>query len=67
MISLKLGETLIERNGNRVYFIAEIGQNHQGSLKIAKEMILEAKVSNSIEIMVYNYKIKFVCFAENWL
>lgn len=44
MISLKLGETLIERNGNRVYFIAEIGQNHQGSLKIAKEMILEAKV-----------------------
>lgn len=27
-----------------VFIIAEIGQNHQGSLEIAKEMILEAKV-----------------------
>ncbi|KAL5274532.1 NANS family protein [Megaselia abdita] len=26
-----------------VFFIAEIGQNHQGNLKVAKQMILEAK------------------------
>ncbi|EDV42379.2 uncharacterized protein Dana_GF17956 [Drosophila ananassae] len=28
---------------NSVYFIAEIGQNHQGCLEMAKKMILEAK------------------------
>lgn len=28
---------------NSVYFIAEIGQNHQGCLEMAKTMILEAK------------------------
>ncbi|XP_065354546.1 sialic acid synthase [Calliphora vicina] len=43
MVSLKLGETLVKRDGDRVYFIAEIGQNHQGSYDLAKQMILEAK------------------------
>lgn len=27
------------------FFIAEIGQNHQGNLQLAKDMILAAKVS----------------------
>lgn len=27
------------------FIIAEIGQNHQGNIDIAKKMILEAKVS----------------------
>ncbi|XP_053697880.1 sialic acid synthase [Sabethes cyaneus] len=30
-------------NGNPVFIVAEIGQNHQGSLDIAKEMIIKAK------------------------
>ena len=29
----------------KIFIIAEIGHNHQGSLKIAKEMILKAKLS----------------------
>lgn len=48
MVSLKLGKTVIERNGNKVYTIAEIGQNHQGRLELAKQMILEAKVRGLI-------------------
>ncbi|XP_046805644.1 sialic acid synthase [Lucilia cuprina] len=43
MVSLNLGETLVTRDGNKVYFIAEIGQNHQGCLELAKKMILKAK------------------------
>jgi sialic acid synthase len=30
-------------NLNKVFVIAEIGQNHQGDIKLAKEMILKAK------------------------
>lgn len=44
MAAIKLGSTLIERDGKKIYFIAEIGQNHQGNLELAKQMILEAKV-----------------------
>ncbi|KAM7364340.1 N-acetylneuraminic acid synthase [Cochliomyia hominivorax] len=43
MVAIHLGETLIESDGNKVYFIAEIGQNHQGNIELAKQMILEAK------------------------
>ncbi|XP_013107131.2 sialic acid synthase isoform X1 [Stomoxys calcitrans] len=43
MASLQLGRTLIQRNGRDVYIIAEIGQNHQGSLEVAKLMIKEAR------------------------
>ena len=52
MVSLKLGRTIVERNGNKVYIIAEIGQNHQGNLEVAKQMILEAKVSS----LIFNIK-----------
>lgn len=44
MATLKLGDSTIQSNGDKVYFIAEIGQNHQGSLEMAKNMILQAKV-----------------------
>lgn len=37
----------ISRNGTDVFVVAEIGQNHQGSLDMAKEMILQAKASYS--------------------
>ncbi|XP_061388065.1 sialic acid synthase [Musca vetustissima] len=42
MVKLQLGQTLIQRDGQRVYVIAEIGQNHQGNLETAKRMIMEA-------------------------
>lgn len=32
------------RERDSVYFVAEIGQNHQGSFELAKHMIREAKV-----------------------
>uniref|UniRef100_A0A1B0A0F3 AFP-like domain-containing protein n=1 Tax=Glossina pallidipes TaxID=7398 RepID=A0A1B0A0F3_GLOPL len=40
---IKLGKTIIKRNDDNVYIIAEIGQNHQGNLETAKQMIMEAK------------------------
>uniref|UniRef100_A0A1A9W2C9 AFP-like domain-containing protein n=1 Tax=Glossina brevipalpis TaxID=37001 RepID=A0A1A9W2C9_9MUSC len=43
MSALKLGKTTIKRDDDKVYIIAEIGQNHQGSLETAKQMIMEAK------------------------
>lgn len=42
---IKLGKTIIKRNDDNVYIIAEIGQNHQGNLETAKQMIMEAKVN----------------------
>lgn len=37
--------------GYPVFFIAEIGQNHQGDINIAKKLIDEAKVSTHLHIM----------------
>lgn len=42
MNSIKVGDKWIGEN-HPCFFIAEIGQNHQGEIKIAKEMILKAK------------------------
>ncbi|XP_073847590.1 N-acetylneuraminic acid synthase [Musca autumnalis] len=42
MVGLQLGQSLLHRDGQKVYFIAEIGQNHQGNLDVAKRMIQEA-------------------------
>lgn len=54
MVFLQLGQSLIQRDGDRVYVIAEIGQNHQGNLEVAKRMIVEAWV-----IIESNY---YFCF-----
>ncbi|XP_011210164.2 sialic acid synthase isoform X1 [Bactrocera dorsalis] len=43
MTALKLGNKNIFSDGDTVYIIAEIGQNHQGNFNTAKEMISEAK------------------------
>lgn len=40
-IKLKNGTSI---GGKRCFIVAEIGQNHQGSLELAKKLILEAKV-----------------------
>lgn len=42
MNSIKVGDKWIGEH-HPCFFIAEIGQNHQGDIKIAKEMILKAK------------------------
>jgi len=44
MARVKVGEKFIG-SGERVYIIAEIGINHNGSLKLAKKLIREAKVA----------------------
>lgn len=35
-------------DGHPVFVVAEIGQNHQGSLEVAKRMIVKAKVVNCV-------------------
>ena len=42
MSEIKINKKIIGNN-NSVYIIAEIGINHQGDVKIAKELILQAK------------------------
>jgi len=44
MARVKVGERFIG-DGERVYIIAEIGINHNGSLKLAKRLIKEAKAA----------------------
>lgn len=44
---LTLSNKCISRDGTDVFVVAEIGQNHQGSLELAKQMILQAKASCS--------------------
>ena len=39
---IKLGDMRINRDA-RPYVIAEIGVNHEGSMKTAKQLIVEAK------------------------
>lgn len=39
-----------EIGNSECFIIAEIGQNHQGNLEIAKQMIRAAKVNNFIKI-----------------
>ncbi|KAH8312453.1 hypothetical protein KR044_010778 [Drosophila immigrans] len=50
---------------NRVYIIAEIGQNHQGCIETAKLMILEAKKAgcHCVKFQKSDLKAKFTCSA----
>ena len=41
----EIGNTLISTENNNTYTIAEIGVNHNGSIKIAKELIQAAKLA----------------------
>ncbi|XP_037943161.1 sialic acid synthase [Teleopsis dalmanni] len=43
MSFIQLGDVKVERGGKHIYIIAEIGQNHQGNIEIAKQLILQAK------------------------
>lgn len=59
--------SIILKNGisigeNRCFIVAEIGQNHQGCLDLAKKLILEAKVRTK-KITKWNFMFYlFNCF-----
>ena len=42
-------------NKNKVYIIAEIGVNHNGSISLAKKMILAAKKSGADAVKFQNF------------
>ncbi|XP_064550891.1 sialic acid synthase [Drosophila montana] len=60
-------EIITKKECNQVYLIAEIGQNHQGCLEIAKSMILEAKKAgcNCVKFQKSDMKAKFTRSALN--
>ena len=45
-------------NSKNVYFVAEIGVNHNGNLRLAKEMVLAAKLSNANAVKFQTFKAK---------
>ena len=45
-----------KKSTNRTYFIAEIGVNHNGSLSLAKKMILAAKKSGANAVKFQTFK-----------
>ena len=55
MKSIKLGSKLINQKSNP-YFIAEIGVNHEGSMKLAKKMIIQAKSAGLNAVKFQTYK-----------
>jgi len=56
-------EILKKAEERNVYFIAEIGQNHQGSLDIAKKMVDELKQTNISAIKLVKRDID-ICLSE---
>uniref|UniRef100_A0A1B0BBN9 N-acetylneuraminic acid synthase N-terminal domain-containing protein n=1 Tax=Glossina palpalis gambiensis TaxID=67801 RepID=A0A1B0BBN9_9MUSC len=67
--TIKLGKTTIKRNDGNVYIIAEIGQNHQGNLETAKQMILEAKLIENLPLaygsLSYIYELSGSCLEND--
>lgn len=56
-MQFNIGNKII--GSNQCFIIAEIGQNHQGDINIAKQMILSAKVSNTIGTKIIFYLLSF--------
>lgn len=57
MVEVKITEEVRIGGNNPCFIIAEVGQNHQGDIEIAKKLIKAAKVSSQI---CYH----FVCCIE---
>ena len=56
---MKLNEIFKNKNlekRDKVYFIAEIGVNHEGSINIAKKLIKEAKFAGADAVKFQTYK-----------
>lgn len=64
-MSFQIGNKIV--GGKNVFVIAEIGQNHQGDIEIAKQMILEAKVAGAdcVKFQKSCLKKKFTKYALN--
>lgn len=45
--TIKLGSRIAIGPNSRCFIIAELGQNHQGDMEVAKRMIREAKESGA--------------------
>lgn len=45
MVEVKITEDIRVGGNNPCFIIAEVGQNHQGDIEIAKKLIKAAKVS----------------------
>lgn len=55
-MSFQIGDRTVGEQ-SPCFIIAEIGQNHQGDLSLAKQMILEAKVYARAEVInEFNYE-----------
>lgn len=46
MVEVKITEDIKVGGNNPCFIIAEVGQNHQGDIEIAKKLIRAAKVCN---------------------
>lgn len=51
-MSFQIGSKTVGEN-SPCFIIAEIGQNHQGDLNLAKRMIFQAKVSLDVNYLLY--------------
>ncbi len=47
---------ILAKNFKKIYFIAEIGVNHNGRLDLAKKMIIEAKKSGADAVKFQTFK-----------
>ena len=52
---MKIFNKKLKKN-NSIFFIAEIGVNHCGNLKLAKKMILDAKSANADAVKFQTFK-----------
>ena len=49
---------------NKIYIIAEIGVNHNGSLQHAKDLILQCKISGADAVKFQTYSSEDICDNE---
>ena len=61
---VQLGDMTIDTNGSPTYIIAEIGINHNGSLKVAKELI-DVAVHAGCDAVKFQKRTPEICVPEN--
>lgn len=71
MVEVKITDDIKVGGNNPCFIIAEVGQNHQGDIEIAKKLIKAAKVSNvlfhsrsDVFRSVYIHKRRFVLLSR---
>ena len=61
---VQLGDMTIDTNGSPAYIIAEIGINHNGSLKVAKELI-DVAAHAGCDAVKFQKRTPEICVPEN--